>query len=435
MMNYKTIQVHTSEDIRWRGKPLSDAILTFVRDLKLVARCEVTRGVAGCYENGELATSKIEILSFKMPLKIEIVLPASEAERVLPTIREMVVDGIVAVNDLAVISHKTQKHLIPRRLQVRDVMTSSPQKVHATTPVSNVVRTLLSGGFNGVPVVDDFDKPIGIITQGDLISRGKMPVRLGLMQQLGQENLDAVLKEMADTSAGQIMTQPVITIAEDSPLSHAVDRMLKNKLKRLPVVNAEGKLVGILARLDVFRTITTEMPTWKTIQACNIALSDVCRVKDIMRRDTYTVTAETSLEEVMRVIDANDIQRVAVVADDGKFLGLISDRDLLRLFSGHRVGLWDRLASKLTFTELGKRHKAVVEEARKRTAGEIMKTDLITVGQDTPIDEAIGLMTARGIKRLPVVGPDGTFLGMISRDSLLRAAITGGQESGYASIG
>jgi len=370
-----------------------------------------------------------------MPLKIEIVLPASEAERVLPTIREMVVDGIVAVNDLAVISHKTQKHLIPRRLQVRDVMTSSPQKVHATTPVSNVVRTLLSGGFNGVPVVDDFDKPIGIITQGDLISRGKMPVRLGLMQQLGQENLDAVLKEMADTSAGQIMTQPVITIAEDSPLSHAVDRMLKNKLKRLPVVNAEGKLVGILARLDVFRTITTEMPTWKTIQACNIALSDVCRVKDIMRRDTYTVTAETSLEEVMRVIDANDIQRVAVVADDGKFLGLISDRDLLRLFSGHRVGLWDRLASKLTFTELGKRHKAVVEEARKRTAGEIMKTDLITVGQATPIDEAIGLMTARGIKRLPVVGPDGTFLGMISRDSLLRAAITGGQESGYASIG
>jgi len=84
---------------------------------------------------------------------------------------------------------------------------------------------------------------------------------------------------------------------------------------------------------------------------------------------------------------------------------------------------------------MGRRHKAVVEQAGKRTAGEIMKTDLITVGQDTPIDEAILLMTTRGIKRLPVVGPHGTFLGMISRDSLLRAAITGGQESGYASVG
>lgn len=213
MMNYKTIQVHTSEDIRWQGKPLSEAILTFVRDSKLAARCTVARGVAGCYENGDLATSKIEILSFKMPLKIEIVLPASEAERILPTIQEMVIDGIVAVNDLAVVSHKTQKHLIPKRLQVRDVMTPSPQRVHATTPVSNVVRMLLSGGFNGIPVVDDLDRPVGVITQGDLISRGKMPVRLGLMQQLGQENLDAVLKEMADMTAGQVMTKPVVAIA------------------------------------------------------------------------------------------------------------------------------------------------------------------------------------------------------------------------------
>lgn len=435
MMNYKTIQIHTSEDIRWRGKPLAEAVLTFVHDLKLAARCTVARGIAGSYENGDLATSKIEILSFKMPLKIEIVLPASEAERILPTIQEMVIDGIVAVNDLAVVSHKTQKHLIPKRLQVRDVMTSSPQRVHMTTPVSNVVRTLLSGGFNGVPVVDDLDRPIGVITQGDLISRGKMPVRLGLMQQLGQENLDAVLTEMANLTAGQIMTKPVVTITQENRLTEAVDRMIRDNLKRLPVVDSDDKLVGILARVDVFRTITTGMPEWQAMQACNVVLADVCRVKDIMRRDTHTVTAGASLEEVMRVIDSNDIQRVAVVTDDGKFLGLISDHDLLRLFSGHRVGLWNRLASKLTFTELGKRHKAVVEETRKRTASEIMKTDLITVGQDTPIDEAIGLMTARGIKRLPVVGPDGMFLGMVSRDSLLRAAITGGQESGYASMG
>lgn len=137
-------------------------------------------------------------------------------------------------------------------------MTPSPQKVHATTPVSNVVRMLLSGGFNGIPVVDDLDRPIGVITQGDLISRGKMPVRLGLMQQLGQENLDAVLKEMADTRAEQIMTQPVITIAEDSPLSHAVDRMLKNNLKRLPVVDPDGTFLGMISRDSLLRAAITD---------------------------------------------------------------------------------------------------------------------------------------------------------------------------------
>lgn len=434
-MNYKALEVYTGEDVRWHGQPLSEAILTLVRDLKVAARCTVTRGIAGCYENGALATMKLEILSFKMPLKIEIVLPASEAQRVLPTIQEMVVDGIVSIRDLNVVSHRTQKHLIPSHLRVRDVMTPAPKSVGATTQASEVIRILLSSEFNSIPVVDDLDRPVGIITQGDLISRGGMPVRLGLLQQMGQENLDAVLKEMANTAARQIMTTPAVTVAEDKPLAEAVDQMLKNKLKRLPVVDAAGKLVGVLARLDVFRTMTTEMPDWNAMQAGNVVLANVRVVKDIMRADTQTVPPGATAEEVMRVIDSNDIQRVAVVSEGGQFLGLISDHDLLGLFSGHKVGIWDRLTSKLTFTDMGQRHKAVVEQARKRTAGEIMRTDLVTVGPETPIDEAIRLMTAHQIKRLPVVGPDGAFLGMVSRDSLLRAAIVDTQQPGYASFG
>jgi len=426
-MNYKVIAVYTSEDARWHGKPVHEAILAFVRGLKLAARCSVTRGVAGCYENGEVATAKIEILSFKMPLKVEIILPASEADRVLPTIQGMVEDGIVSIGDLNVVSHKTQKHLIPRHLRVRDVMTASPKRAAITTPASDVVRMLLSADFNSVPVVDDMDRPIGIITQGDLISRGQMPVRLGLMEQLGEENLDAVLKAMASKAARQIMTQPVVTIAEGGQLVEAVDVMLQHNFKRLPVVDAGGKLVGVLARQDVFRTITTETPDWKLMQAQNVVVNGVRPVKDIMRRDTHTVLAGATLEEVMRVIDSNDIQRVAVVDASGKLLGLISDHDLLRLFSGHKVGVWDRIASKLTFTDMGKRHKDVVDQARKKTAGEIMKTDLVTIREEAHIDEAVRLMTAKEIKRLPVVDADGKFKGMVSRDSLLRAGTGGNQ--------
>jgi CBS domain-containing protein len=286
---------------------------------------------------------------------------------------------------------------------------------------------LLSADFNSVPVVDGMDRPIGIITQGDLISRGGMPVRLGLMEQLGSENLDAVLKTMADKAAGEIMTRPAVTIAEDRQLSEAVDVMLQHNFKRLPVVDAGGKLVGVLTRLDVFRTITTETPDWKTLQARNVVVGDLRTVKDIMRRDTHTVLAGATLEEVMRVIDSNDIQRVAVVDGAGQLLGLVSDHDLLRLFSGHKVGIWDRIASKLTFTDMGKRHKTVVDQARKRTAGEIMKTDLVTIGEDASIDEAIRLMTEKQIKRLPVVDAEGKFEGMASRDSLLRAGIGSSQ--------
>jgi CBS domain-containing protein len=428
-MNYKVIVIYTSEDARWHGKPVYEAVVSFVRNLKLAARCAVTRSVAGCYENGDMAATKIEILSFKMPLKIEIVLPASEAERVLPTVGEMITDGIVSVADLQVVSHKTQKHLIPRHLRVRDVMTAPPKRATLATPASDVLRMLLSAEFNSVPVVDGLDKPVGIITQGDLISRAGMPVRLGLMEQLGSENLDAVLKAMADKTAQQIMTTPVVTVGQDRQLTDAVDIMLQRNFKRLPVVDDGGKLIGVLARADIFHTITAEAPDWKSMQAHNVVVNGVRPVKDIMRRDTHTVLANATLEEVMRVIDSNDIQRVAVVDGTGKLLGLISDHDLLRLFSGHKAGVWDRIASKLTFTDLGKRHKAVVDLARKRTAGEIMKTDLVTIHEEAYIDDAIRMMTEKQIKRLPVVDAEGHFKGMVSRDSLLRAGVSTTQSS------
>jgi len=186
-------------------------------------------------------------------------------------------------------------------------------------------------------------------------------------------------------------------------------------------------LTGMLARLDIFRTIATESPDWDAIGARNVVVSGIRHIKDIMRRDIHTVKADASLEEIMKVIDYNDIQRVAVVDETGKLIGLIFDRDLLRLFSKHKVGLWDRIASKFTFSELGRRHKAVVDQAAMKTAGDLMQTEIVTAREDATIDEAIRVMTERHIKRLPVVDAEGRFQGMVSRDSLLRVIMDGYQ--------
>jgi len=145
-----------------------------------------------------------------------------------------------------------------------------------------------------------------------------------------------------------------------------------------------------------------------------------------MRRDVHTVVSSASIEEVMRMIDDSDIQRVVVVDGTGRLLGMISDRDLLRVFAGHRIGIWDRVASKLTFTAMGQRHKAAIYEARKRTAGEIMHPDIVSVREDAPLEEAIRLMTSKQIKRLPVVGPNGEFKGLVNRDAVLRAGMNDG---------
>jgi len=216
------------------------------------------------------------------------------------------------------------------------------------------------------------------------------------------------------------MTSPVMTLTQDIAVQDAVKQMLNKDLKRMPVINRQGILTGMLSRFDIFHTVTHETPEWEAIQDLGIGVGNIRRVGEILRRDARAVKSDTPLEEVMKIIDENDIQRVMVVDYEGRLLGMIFDRDLLGLFAGHKVGIWDRIASKLTFTAMGQKHRAVIENAQKHTAGEIMKKDLITANEDMPLDEAIRLMTEHQIKLLPVVADDGKFLGIVTRNMLLR---------------
>jgi PII-like signaling protein len=106
---YSVIEIFTSEEARWHGAPLYDAIVRAVAKENSFARCIVTKGVAGCYEDGEIASHRVLDLSYNMPLKIEIVLPASELERILAHVDEMVSDGIVVVENVEIRVHRTHR--------------------------------------------------------------------------------------------------------------------------------------------------------------------------------------------------------------------------------------------------------------------------------------------------------------------------------------
>jgi CBS domain-containing protein len=416
MLQYKKIEIFTGEQARWEGRPLYDAVIQFVHDLKIAARCLVTRGIEGSYETGEIATGRLEVLSYNMPLRITIIAPAVEADKIVSQVEVMVTDGIVALEDVNVIVHKTHGLLIPKDTRVRDIMTLHPKKVNPETSLDEVARLLLSSTYTGVPVVDQEERPVGVISQGDLIYKAGMPMRLGLLAESDQQKVSLVLEKLAPKKAKEVMNRPVVSIEQDKLVTDAVNLMLKKQVKRLPVTDADGKLVGILSRVDVFHTILRECPDWRAFQKQQITVN-LRFVSDIMRRDTSTVLRDTPIEEVIRLIDCNDIQRVCVVDQEGRFLGLISDRDLLGAFSDRSTGLWNYFVSKISSTERDR----LKEDLRAKTAGEVMNTKIVTVQEDAPINEAIRLMLDKAIKRLPVVDEQGKFKGMISRDALMRA--------------
>jgi CBS domain-containing protein len=420
MLNYKAIEIFTSEEARHGKKPLADAVVQYIRKLKIAARCIVTRGVAGCYESGEMTTNRLEVLSYNLPVRIYIVIPAAETPRVLDGLDEMVNDGIVALHDLNVLSHRARNAFFPRQLMIRDVMTPEPEKAAADTSLSDVARILLPSIFTSLPVVDESGRPIGLITQGDLIRKGGLPLRLGLLEESDRDRRESFLDQLASRRAAEIMTTPVVTIGRDRPLVDAVELMLAKGVKRLPVVDESGRLAGMVSRLDIFRTVMREAPDWNDFRSQRIEVQHLKTVNDILRRDTQTVSPETSIAEVIRMIDRNDIQRVVVVDKEGLLLGLISDRDLLRFFKPEQEGILRLLAkAKSAFKQdacQGDLGRCLMET----TAGAVMITNLITVREEMLIEEAIGLMIEKGLKRLPVVDAEGRFKGMISRDSLLR---------------
>ena len=121
-------------------------------------------------------------------------------------------------------------------------------------------------GVKALPVLDSKGKLTGILSIGDIL-KAVYPKYMYLMD-LGSFTWDgmveALAQKMADRKVRDLMTQIVITVKEDSPLMECIDHMLKNNVKRVPVLNRENRVIGMLYERDVFYYITKVMSNCKS---------------------------------------------------------------------------------------------------------------------------------------------------------------------------
>ncbi|MCG3191037.1 MAG: Inosine-5'-monophosphate dehydrogenase [Thermoanaerobaculia bacterium] len=426
---YAVIEVFTSERPGRKGKAPAAEIVRKIASLRVPARAIVQRGSSGSFENGEVASTSLEVLSFALPVKIEIVLPERFLDQVLPAVEALVSEGVVLVRRSEASLHSMESQLVPRHLTTADVMTPHPVSVTGATSVRQALEILLKSPFHGLPVVDSDGRPVGIVTQGDLIRKGGIPIRFGLLPELGAEPAAGLMEDLEGKVCRDVMTSPVVTVKAGDPLPHAVRVLLDRGLKRLPVTDDAGRLVGMLARLDIIRVITLTAPDLAALAREEIRIGGVRLVKDVLETRTSAVEEGASIEEVLRQLAAASAQRLSVVDSEGRLVGIISDRDVLVRFAESRKGLWRLLASSLGIGSAGGES---TETARKATAASIMTRNPVTVTPETPIQDAFKLMLERGLKRLPVVDSNGKLLGMAGRDALLRCAVSG---AGSASSG
>ena len=135
---------------------------------------------------------------------------------------------------------------------VRSVMSQDAVSVRTFTPYKEIVRILLDHGISAVPVVDEAGHLQGVVSQADLIEKEAQQAdgAAASHRPVTWRGRAARLKAHA-VSAETLMTGPAITVGPDTDLKTAAWLMSKHNVKRLPVVDAEGRLLGVVSRGDL----------------------------------------------------------------------------------------------------------------------------------------------------------------------------------------
>ncbi len=146
--------------------------------------------------------------------------------------------------------------------KVKDIMSEEITVVGPDTEITEAARLLLEHRFNGLPVVDDSGKVVGIICQSDLIAQQKtIPVPTlfsfldGFIPLTSTKKLEAEIQKIAAIKVADAMTHRPVTVKPDTSINAVAALMVDSSFHTLPVLDEEGKLVGIVGKEDVLRTL------------------------------------------------------------------------------------------------------------------------------------------------------------------------------------
>lgn len=191
------------------------------------------------------------------------------------------------------------------RVPVNDVMTRQVVSVNGSTPFKDVAEVLIAHGVSAVPVVDAEGHVIGVVSEADLLHKEEFrelfyregyqpPLRVRLRHR------NAKAKAKGDTAA-ELMTAPAITVSPGDSVVHAARVMHEHDIKRLMVVDDEGRLAGVVSRHDLLKVFVRQ----------DEDLADEVRVEVLGRLSEDTSSVRVHVEHGMVTLSGQMERRSA----------------------------------------------------------------------------------------------------------------------------
>ena len=277
---------------------------------------------------------------------------------------------------------------------VADVMTSAPIVVEVPGSRSDAINIMVRNGLTGLPVIRASDgKLMGVVSRRDvfrkfdedqlslIMKKGCITVtpdtpiedaaeifsrmRIHRLPVVDNGNLVGIVtptdllrlvKEMkTDLLAEDVIRTTCVTAYEEEPLTYTVPAMRISDVPAVPVLDAHGKLTGILTDRDLFSDQVKNTDDLKALGIADVGnmagarnvlplfytatdkyMSDDRKVKDFMVKDPISVFKKTNISEVARIMLANDFGQIPVHGNKDELVGMVYDVDVLCALSGNK---------------------------------------------------------------------------------------------------
>ncbi len=273
----------------------------------------------------------------------------------------------------------------------RDVISIPPTK-----PIKDTAKVMMEHEFRRLPITDPGSgKLLGIVTVMDILDFFGGGKKFNIIEKKYEDNFLAAINEPIK----EIMTRDLITLSNKASIGETIQTMLDNQLGAIPLVDADGKLAGIVTERDIALSLAG-MAGKETVQ-------------DYMSPKVFDTTPGTPVGDACKIMVRNGLRRIPVVGGEAdiskaakKLLGIITSTDVIRFLNAKE--LFDHLNSNLATDVL------------KTTISDIMVKDPVTVEPNMTIGELCDLFLEKNIGGVPVVKDD-KIMGIITERDILNA--------------
>jgi signal-transduction protein with cAMP-binding, CBS, and nucleotidyltransferase domain len=253
--------------------------------------------------------------------------------------------------------------------KVSEIMTTNLTTASVADSVQTVLEKMVAADVGRI-ILTDKDIPVGIFTEKDVMTR---------VVQSGADPKKSFIKE--------VMTSPIRAVREETHIVEALGKMIRGKYRHLLVRGRRGKIVGIISMRRILR-LAVELGQ---------GMSESKTLGSLVAGGALSVDEDTTVSEAIDLMIRKGVPSIIVLAAD-KPSGIFTERDVL------------------------KRVAAQVIDKKRTPVKQVMTAPLITVAKSAVIGEALAEMYRRDIRNMPVVGPAGDVIGLVSMPEVLQYA-------------